>query len=110
MMVKAIKHGAHTSAHTLSRFLLYFILCTTLLFSNVFFLCFNSPSCSWLQRSFKFNHQYVFGSGILLWTPCCYTQYLKCSVYVFYFADQGCLDFYILLSLFQLLGMLIRYS
>ena len=47
MMFKAIKQGAHMSVHTLSQFLLYFIFCTTLLFSNVFFLCFNF--CSWLN-------------------------------------------------------------
>ena len=34
-MVKAIKQGAYTSKHTLSQFLLYFIFCITLLFSNV---------------------------------------------------------------------------
>ena len=69
-MVKAIKQGADTSAlcthpvtvlvvlyflhytlvfHTLSQFLLYFTLCTTLLFTNVLFLTSIFHWCSWLN-------------------------------------------------------------
>ena len=59
-MVKAIKQGAHTSAHILSQLLFYCIFC---------------------------NHQYVLGSGIFLETPCSYILSLKWSVYVLYFAD-----------------------
>ena len=66
MMVKAIKQGAHKSAHTLSQFLLYFI-----------FLCFN------------FRQPICFVSGILLWTPCSYTLHLKCSECVFCFVGLG---------------------
>ena len=60
-MVKGIKQGPGTVLDVLH-------FCTTLLFSNVFFLYLNFPSCSWLnfKRERPDNHQYVFCSGILL--------------------------------------------
>ena len=71
-MVKATKQGAHLSAHTLSQFVLYFIFCTTLLFSNVFFPVLQI-SIMFLVKILKDeffgrydNHRDVFGSEILL--------------------------------------------
>ena len=57
-MVEVIKQSAYTSAHTLSQFLMYFfIFWPTLLFSNVFILCFNFP-CSWLNTEFLLQFGY----------------------------------------------------
>ena len=88
-MVKTIKQGAHTSAHTLSSSCCASFSALRSCFPMFFFLCFNFQSCSWLhfEREVFQDHQYVFGSGILLQTPCSDILHLKCSVYVFFLAD-----------------------
>ena len=72
MMVKAIKQGAHVCTHPVTVHVGLHFLHYTLVF-QCFFLCFNFPSCSWLNFEKEGfgrpdNHQYVFGSGILLET------------------------------------------
>ena len=91
MMVQAIKQGAHTSAHTLSEFL-YFIFCTTLLFSNVIFLCFYFSSCSWVKfwkRSFSYVLiticSWILLDTLFVHSICVLFYRLACRVFIFRF-------------------------
>ena len=84
---KLIKQGAHTSAHTPSQFLLYFIFCTIhSCFPSFYFLCFNFPLCSCLNFEKEvFLDVPITTNMFLVLEFCVYNLFLHstCSVYVF---------------------------